>query len=80
MVPNVNALPEHFKGIGELAKSLPNAKGFEIMPYHRLGESKLDRLGLGTSPIKTEPPEKEEFNMWIDTLKGYGVNMINARK
>ena len=80
MVPNVNALPEHFKGIGELAKSLPNVKGFEIMPYHRLGESKLDRLGLGASPIKTEPPENEEFNGWIDTLAGYGVKVINERK
>ena len=80
MVPNVNALPEHFKGIGKLAKSLPNVKGFEIMPYHRLGESKLDRLGLGASPIKTEPPENEEFNGWIDTLESYGVHVINERK
>ena len=80
MVPNVNALPEHFKGIGELAKLLPNVKGFEIMPYHKLGESKLDRLGLGESPIKTEPPENDVFNGWIDTLAGYGVHVINERK
>ena len=50
------------------------------MPYHKLGESKLDRLGLGESPIKTEPPENDVFNGWIDTLAGYGVKVINERK
>ncbi len=80
LVPGVNAIPEHFEGIGKLAAQLDHAKGFEIMPFHRLGEGKLDRLGMGSSPIHAEAPENAEFNGWIDALAAQGVKVINERK
>lgn len=78
LVPGVNAIEEHFRGIGELAKRLHHVKGFEIMPYHRLGEGKMERLGLAgkLKRVVAEAPSKEEVQTWRDALLNEGVETI----
>ncbi|MBN2449968.1 MAG: glycyl-radical enzyme activating protein, partial [Lentisphaeria bacterium] len=80
IVPGVNDTAEHFAGIARLAARLPRVQGYEIMPYHRLGEGKLDRLGLDAADrIQTTTPSKTAVAGWIDRLTELGVPVINER-
>ncbi len=80
LVPGCNDTPEHFAGLARLAHSLPQARGFEVMPYHRLGEGKLERLGVSPEArLQAETPSRETIEGWIDALLALGVPVINER-
>ena len=79
IIPGLNDRDDHFAGIAALAKELKNCEGVELMPYHRLGESKLDRLGLRDIPrAVSQPPERDTVNGWIAKLTGLGVRVLNS--
>jgi len=79
-VPGVNDSPAHFAGVAALAHELPGLDGVEVLPYHRLGESKAARLGIGGDRrVSAEPPTPEQVEEWIETLTGLGVRVVNER-
>ena len=78
VIPEINDREEHFRGIAQLAGSLPRIEGVELMPYHRLGESKLDRLGGAPSArIEAEAPSEETVGGWVRRLRALGVPVLN---
>ncbi|MBT3376094.1 MAG: glycyl-radical enzyme activating protein [Lentisphaerae bacterium] len=80
IVPGVNDTEEHFDGVAALAGELPRLQGVEIMPYHRLGEGKLERLGLDdTDRVKTDAPDPTAVEQWINALSERGVTVVNER-
>jgi pyruvate formate lyase activating enzyme len=80
LVPGLNDTPEDFAGLARLARALPHVQGFEIMPYHRLGEGKLERLGVDPAErVRVEAPSRERVEGWIDALLALGVPVINER-
>jgi len=81
MVPGFNDTAASFTGLAALARRLPNVRGFEIMPYHRLGEGKLERLGLDRDGrASAETPQRSQIERWIDDLLALGVPVINERQ
>jgi len=44
-VPGLNDSKENLRAIATFTKSLKNVKEIHLLPYHRLGESKYERLG-----------------------------------
>jgi pyruvate formate lyase activating enzyme len=81
MVPGYNDSEESLRALAELGKELSGSQGLEIMPYHRLGEGKLERLGMeGTTRAAAESPEAAVVNGWIDRLTELGAKVINERK
>ena len=79
IIPGINDQQDHFQGIALLAKSLPNLRGVELLPYHRLGESKLRRFGLDRNTTYPTPAiESGEVQQWIDELQGYGLVVTNS--
>ena len=79
-VPGLNDGQEHFRLVAELAASLPELLGVEIMPYHRLGLSKRQRFGLADNDeciLDVETAAPETVAEWVDTLRRFGVNVIN---
>ena len=81
LIPGWNDSDAHFRGIAALARELPRADGFEIMPYHRLGESKLERLGLsGDGRPACDAPSRETVEAWIERLVELGVPVIEKEK
>ncbi len=81
IVPGFNDRDDHFRAVAELAATLPRLQGVEIMPYHRLGESKLQRLGKeAAGRAVAETPSAEQINSWIDRLSGFGTKVINERQ
>jgi pyruvate formate lyase activating enzyme len=81
VIPGLNDTDDHFQGVATLARELTNVQGFEIMPYHRLGEGKLGRLGLeGRGRAESETPSPETVNAWIDRLAELDVNVLNEKQ
>lgn len=65
VVPTLNARPGHFAAVRRLAGELPGLVGVEVMPYHRFGLGKRDRLGLPPDPLEAlEEPSPETVRDW----------------
>ena len=60
MIPGVNICPKHEDDIVRLASSLRSLKQIHLEPYHNIGLSKSQRLGLKDSP-RFDLPEKAEL-------------------
>lgn len=45
IIPGFNDCDEHFQAIAAIANKMKNVLEINLMPYHPLGESKLNRLG-----------------------------------
>jgi len=76
-IPGLNDHEDNLHGMTELMLSLPNLEGFELMPYHKLGLSKLDRFGLPSPAAERIEPDEDSLERWIGRLKAAGVNLIN---
>ncbi len=79
IIPGLNDRAGHFAGIAALARELPGIDGVELMPFHRLGEGKLNRFGItGMRKESAETPGPETVRGWIDALSAQGVRMLYA--
>lgn len=78
MIPGYNDRQAHLEAVAEIAKTLPGLEGVEIMPFHRLGSSKRERMGLpGSQTDSIESPDTATVNGWIETLAALGVSVLN---
>lgn len=79
IIPGKNDTDEHFRAIAELTLRYPRFQGAELLPYHRLGVSKIARFGLaGQLPHEEfETPDKATVQRWIDTVRAYGGRLVN---
>ena len=78
IIPGYNDRPDHFAGIAGLAHELPHIEGVEVMPYHPLGESKIERLGIKEAErAAPESPDKATVASWLAQLREAGVPIVN---
>ena len=77
VIPGLNDRDDHFRGIAALAASLPNLTGVEILPYHKLAASKIERMGL-ESQVEYEQATPEVAAGWNEKLRALGVPIIEA--
>ncbi len=61
-IPGVNGSLEDVRAIGEFLKSIGDDLHYELLPYHRYGESKYGFLGMPV-PMTTVVPTEEEAAM-----------------
>jgi len=78
IIPGYNDRQDHFERVAMLARRLGDIEGVEILPYHKLGTSKLERLGLPDAmPRRPEPVDEDRMALWISALRERGVNVVN---
>jgi pyruvate formate lyase activating enzyme len=78
IIPGLNARTDHFAGIAALSLELDNARGAELLPYNRLGESKLERFGLtDRMEVHPETPSDETVASWIRECRKLGGRILN---
>lgn len=78
IIPGFNDREDHFAAIAILAQSLPRLNGVQLLPYHPLGESKLQRFGL--SPLANmprQPMDPAQLDHWSNWLRERGVLVVN---
>jgi pyruvate formate lyase activating enzyme len=70
-----NDSPESIHALGRLAQELETIQEIDLLPYHRLGQNKYERLGrkylLGDMPSMKD----EEAARLRDILLSYGVKV-----
>lgn len=77
-VPGVNATDANIAALAELSQRLPRLQGVELMPYHRLGEGKHERLGLeAPRQMSAESPTPAMVDDWIARFAALGVKLVN---
>lgn len=81
IIPGLNDRPDHFAGIAALVHELAGVEGVELMPYHRMGDSKLAGLGM-PDPLANDVPSPSEEMLagWAAQLAELGVTVLNERR
>lgn len=79
IIPGQNDNDNHFKSIAELTCAYPDFLGAELLPYHRLGVSKIDRFGLEQEIPHGEftTPTRKTEQQWIDAVRSFGGRLVN---
>jgi pyruvate formate lyase activating enzyme len=78
IIPGLNDRSDHFAAVAELSHELPGVLGFEIMPYHRLGTAKRERMGItDAGEHDFTAPEPEQVAAWAEDLRRQGVKVLN---
>jgi pyruvate formate lyase activating enzyme len=77
VVKGLNDREEHFKQLAAISRELPDLMGVEILPYHKLGASKAERMGLDPQEEFEQIP-REESNRWSEAVRAFGGNVYDS--
>ena len=67
IVPGINDTAENVKNTADFIKTLKNVQKYELLPYHPLGISKAQALGIKMQSFETPTKEKmEELRKYAD--------------
>ncbi len=79
LVGGYNDSMENLDALVELAGSMPRIEGVEVLPYHGLGLSKAQRMGIAdVAEPRPYAPAVETLAQWINRLRNGGVNVMNT--
>lgn len=67
IIPGANDTKEHLEGIASLLIRYKNLRGWEIMPYHKMGIAKEKRIGKERNYV-FDVPEKELVRQWEEEI------------
>ena len=71
IIPECDDSPENVRSIAEFARTLKGVKEIHLLPYHRLGESKYDRLGKTYQLGGIKSLDKESLAGPKEVIKSY---------
>lgn len=74
-IPSINDTVEQIQALGELAGSLKNLVGIEILAYHKIGIEKYKRLQLPYLLVGIQTPEPYQLEAAAHILKQYDVQV-----
>ncbi len=63
VIPTFNDTPEEIRDIAAFADKLPGVRRIHLLPYHRLGSDKYERLGRTYTLPELLPPTGEHMEM-----------------
>lgn len=78
LVPGFNDGADELNALGDFLQSLRPGVSLELLPYHRLGESKFERLGRPYALAGVAPPTKEEMDRAKQILKKFNVAVVTT--
>ncbi len=70
IIPGLNDRKEHLQSVGRIAASLKHVQEINLMPYHPLGESKLQRIGKSDPLQKHQFADEKAVDSWLDWVRG----------
>lgn len=73
LVNGINTDENHYRKVAEIASSLSNCEGVEIIPYHAYGGTKAVFIGSEDNGRSEWIPDTEEIDKFKSVLKSAGV-------
>ena len=77
LVPAVNDDEENVRAVGALAASLGLPR-IDVLPYHRAGTAKYQRLNRVYLLDGIQPPSREQQDAVVRTLASYGLSVTSG--
>ena len=78
LIPTLN--DGEIKEIGEFLSQLENIVEVKVLPYHNYSSNKYQSLNKSYLLDEIVPPNDEEIELAIKTLKSYNINAVDGRK
>jgi pyruvate formate lyase activating enzyme len=75
IIPNINDDAYNINQIAELAKSLPGIQRMDVLPYHKIGRDKYNRIGKENPMPETEPPTDEQVDAIVKQIEKTGLTV-----
>ncbi len=76
VVPTVNDTPEAIGAIAAFIRDFPSLLLYELMPFHRLAESKYRSLGLTYQAAGLSTPPREQMEALAAHARAQGVHAV----
>jgi len=73
IVPGFNDSPADVEATAQFLKSLSHPPVLELLPYHKLGESKYEVLGMAQG-FCAEPPSRAQLEILAETARRYELS------
>jgi pyruvate formate lyase activating enzyme len=75
VIPGFNDGPEDREALFLFTKTLKGVKRIELLPYHRLGESKYTMLGRDYALRQVKPLGRQDLESWVEGAKKRGLEV-----
>ena len=76
LLPGINDDDENIDAFANLLSSLPVRYPVDILPYHRMGVDKYDRLNRDHKFPQLQPPSQERISEVANRMKSYGLHVM----
>lgn len=73
VIPTFNDTEEEIYAIASFAASLPHMEHLHLLPYHRLGEGKYEKLGRNYTMAHIQPMSKEKEQRLLHAAQRSGL-------
>jgi pyruvate formate lyase activating enzyme len=78
LIPGVNDDVENLTEMGNFLQSHREWTRLELLPHHRLGESKYERLGRTCGMADVPPPSKARMEKTAAILRNFKINLVKT--
>lgn len=75
IIPKINDSDEDLKAFRDFINTLPNIKMVNLLPYHKIGQEKYNRLGKPYKMSDIEEPTQEAMDRAAEIIKSCGANV-----
>ena len=75
IIPGLNDAREDIEGAARFLSEIPGIRHVDLLPYHKLGESKHARLGHDYRLAHLESPEPEQMNEIATWVRAFGLEV-----
>ncbi|MFF2628748.1 pyruvate formate-lyase-activating protein [Kitasatospora griseola] len=76
LVPGLTDPPENIAGVAAFAASLGNVSRVDVLPFHKLGQSKWAALGREFTLADTPTPTAEQVQATRDVFAAHGLRAV----
>lgn len=76
LVPGLTDGQDNVEELADFLVTLENIERVEILPFHKMGEYKWERLGYAYELKETQPPSPEEVQRVVDIFKARKLPVV----
>ena len=75
LVPNLTEPIHNVEGLAQFIANFDNVEKVEVLPFHKMGEYKWEKLGYDYQLKSTQPPSPELIKKVVNIFKSYGLKV-----